>query len=83
DSAGLVQLAPSLAGLDSIVRRGLVLRQKLTQNRIAALVLTLAAVPLLVSGFANGNSTTTLVYGSVLISLSVAIAALQTRSLKR
>lgn len=83
ESDSLITLAPSLGQLDSIVRRGIQLRAKLWQNRVAAAVLGLAAIPLISLAFSEPDLTTTLVYGSVLISLSVAIAAWQTRSLKR
>lgn len=83
ESNSLINLAPSLTALDSIARRGQQLQAQLWQNRIAAALLALAAIPLISLGFSQPDLTTTLVYGSVLISLSVAIAAWQARSMKR
>lgn len=83
EADGLILLAPSLTALDSIARRGQQLSAKLWQNRIAAALLALAAIPLISLGFSQPDLTTTLVYGSVLISLSAAIAAWQARSMKR
>lgn len=83
ESDSLITLAPSLSQLDSIARRGRQLRAKLWQNRVAAAILGLAAIPLISLAFSKLDLTTTLVYGSVLISLSTAIAVVQARSLKR
>lgn len=79
----LTQLAPSLNALDSIALRGRQLTMKLWQNRAAAALLSLAAIPLISMGFSHASQIATLTYGSVLISLSTAIAAWQSRSLKR
>jgi Cu2+-exporting ATPase len=83
EADGLILLAPSLTALDSIARRGQQLSAKLWQNRIAAALLALAAIPLISVGFSQPDLNTTLVYGSVLISLSAAIAVWQARSMKR
>ena len=83
DSDELIQVAGSLAELDSIARRGKQLIAKLWQKRIAVALLGAAAIPLIALAFSKPDLTTTLVYGSVLISLSAAFAALQARSLKR
>lgn len=83
DSDGLIQVAGSLAELDSIARMGKQLMAKLWQNRVAAGLLGLAAIPLIALAFSKPDQATTLVYGSVLISLSTAIAVVQARSLKR
>jgi Cu2+-exporting ATPase len=80
---GLEQLAKSLEELDSIILRGRQLKAKLWQNRVAAAVLVLAGVPMAMQGFAGAESTFTLIYGGVLISLSSAFAAVQVRSMKR
>jgi Cu2+-exporting ATPase len=83
DTHGIEQIASSLEELDWIIARGSRLRAKLWQNRLAAAVLVLAGVPMAVQGFAGADSTFTLIYGAVLISLSSAFAAVQVRSLKR
>ncbi|MBP6043296.1 MAG: HAD family hydrolase [Rhodoluna sp.] len=83
DSDDLIQVAGSLAELDSIARRGKQLLAKQWQNRVAAGLLGLAAIPLIALAFSKPDLTTTLVYGSVLISLSTAIAVVQARSMKR
>jgi Cu2+-exporting ATPase len=83
ESDSLITLAPSLGQLDSIARRGQQLRAKLWQNRVAAAILGLAAIPLISLAFSKPDLVTTLVYGSVLISLSTAFAVLQVRSMKR
>lgn len=83
EADSLITLATSLSQLDSIARRGAQLRAKLWQNRVAAAILGLAAIPLISLAFSKPDLTTTLVYGSVLISLSTAIAVVQARSLKR
>lgn len=83
ESDGIDQIARSLEELDSIILRGRQLKAKLWQNWLAAAVLVLAGVPMAMQGFAGADSTFTLIYGAVLISLSSAFAAVQVRSLKR
>jgi Cu2+-exporting ATPase len=80
---GVGQIAKSLEELDSIIVRGRQLKAKLWQNRVAAVVLVLAGLPMAMQGFAGADSTFTLIYGGVLISLSSAFAAVQVRSMKR
>jgi hypothetical protein len=50
---------------------------------VAAVILALAGLPMAFGAFAGANPEQTLIYGSVLISLSTAFAAVQLRSMKR
>ena len=80
---GVDQIAASLEALNWVVVRGTRLRVKLWQNRVAAVILALAGLPMALGAFSAANSEQTLIYGSVLISLSTAFAAVQLRSMKR
>jgi Cu2+-exporting ATPase len=83
ESDGLVQIAPDLSTLRLAIERGVKIRRVLRQNLVIAAVLELAALPLALGAFAGAGWVFEVVAGSVLISLSTAIAVLQARSMKR
>jgi Cu2+-exporting ATPase len=83
ESDGLVQIAPDLATLRLGLDRGVKIRRVLRQNLLIAAVLELAALPLALGALAGAGWVFEVVVGSVLISLSTAIAVLQARSMKR
>jgi Cu2+-exporting ATPase len=82
-SDGLTLIAPDLATLRLGLERGIKLRRVLRQNLAVAAVLELVAVPLAVGLFAGAGRVFEVVLGSVLISLSTAIAFVHARSMKR
>jgi Cu2+-exporting ATPase len=80
---GVPVLAKDLDSLAVAIERGMKLRRVLGQNLVIAGVLELLALPLALGAFASIGATFEIVLGSLLISLSAATAAWQTRKLKR